>query len=746
VLAGQLAGRIAGLDVSQFRALDTAIRERSSQAAAEAHAARETARHALLNLERARTGRPLLHSFTSMLMEALGKEGIEANPLCELVESIEPEWHAAVEVILGPDREAIVVPPAQAEAAMEVARRLQRGRVVDTRKASEAPSARRGTLARLVVASTPEAQAYLNYRLGHVHCADTVQEALKHENAITRDLFQYAGWIGRSRHSEAGQHMLAQGGLSDTSAAELAVEEAQRALSSAENNERQTQNALVKIDNAVKALEKLHSLDIAGLSLGAEQARENLAAAQALRAEAIAGSSVEEAQLRASREAMARAQKKHDQARTELGRCQHALFEARKAIDEHTELTAEKRLQLSLQLDTEATWLTEELRELYMGLAAGGVVPLPNSAFISEEVNADDQDSPTNVAAGFGRLTGNEVNRFNSALRKVMADLQVYSAEWGASIPNPEHEDQLLLELGDWVREQRDRLERSELTRRRAEAEEARKVALEHLGNDYLGRMSGAVDEQRRQLKELNDNLKEPRFHGMHYRFISEAKANYLPLLKLIEDSAIPGFDLPLFDKGSRRGVGNPHEAIIAELQRAIFDPTEELGELADPRQWFTYDIEMTNEKTGSRTTFSKRQGTGSGGQVQAPFYVAMCSALAATSYMTPGAKEGGIALAILDEAFQRMDSEAIGETVRMVQKSGLQLIVAVPDNQRPVFLQFAGTMLDFYRDGTTLSLTQTRLKDEGRAVMARENPATLGFEGFKRKKLAEAGVQEAAE
>jgi uncharacterized protein YPO0396 len=189
---------------------------------------------------------------------------------------------------------------------------------------------------------------------------------------------------------------------------------------------------------------------------------------------------------------------------------------------------------------------------------------------------------------------------------------------------------------------------------------------------------------------------------------------------------------------GLDRDADDPIARAIRKLEEVSLDPTVALEDLEDPRRYFEFDLAM--DKGGvERTTMSKRLGTGSGGQVQVPFYVAICAALASTAYPDRAGVDGGIALAIFDEAFNRMDTAVIAEVMGLMGDVGLQPFIAAPDKERGTFIQFVETVISLSRAGKALSLDVQYVKEHAHRRFAEENPAIVGFPGFVKRMASEA-------
>ncbi len=117
----------------------------------------------------------------------------------------------------------------------------------------------------------------------------------------------------------------------------------------------------------------------------------------------------------------------------------------------------------------------------------------------------------------------------------------------------------------------------------------------------------------------------------------------------------------------------------LAEIT-ALIAGEEDANRLADYRNYFVYEIGM-KDKAGNRTTMSARALRGSGGEAQAPFYVAIAASLASAYYPgdRPGSEHPGLGLCLLDEAFSKLDVRNSQALVDLYRAWGLQLLIAAP-------------------------------------------------------------------
>ena len=69
-----------------------------------------------------------------------------------------------------------------------------------------------------------------------------------------------------------------------------------------------------------------------------------------------------------------------------------------------------------------------------------------------------------------------------------------------------------------------------------------------------------------------------------------------------------------------------------------------------------------------------------SGGETQTPFYISVLASFAqAYRVKLEGDKFNSIRLIIFDEAFSKMDSERITESIKLLRQFGLQAILSAP-------------------------------------------------------------------
>lgn len=283
----------------------------------------------------------------------------------------------------------------------------------------------------------------------------------------------------------------------------------------------------------------------------------------------------------------------------------------------------------------------------------------------------------------------------------------------------------------EWAKGRERQLEEDELRQFRAEFEEARTRMEADLTEGLINRLSDKFRKARAQIQRLNRNLAGRRFTGQTYAFEISLNDALRPIHALAEAVAeIPSRGLAVADQPE----ADPRvRAGFKELERRLSDP-ELVKELRDYRRFFDFELKMTNER-GEETTLSRRSQTGSGGQKQAPYYVAVGAAMAAAYYPKGAVGEpDGLGLVVFDEAFNNLDAPNTRALLAFFADLHLQVIVAAPDKVRAMFLENADTIVSVNRRPDTQEpvLTVTHPTLRARRALAEANPVNRGVEHYR--------------
>ena len=211
----------------------------------------------------------------------------------------------------------------------------------------------------------------------------------------------------------------------------------------------------------------------------------------------------------------------------------------------------------------------------------------------------------------------------------------------------------------------------------------------ERFRKEILFRMKDDIKNAKMQFKDMDRVMSELSYGDEKYHFvINEPKNKELAAFyQIIMDKN----NVQITDEGSlftQAAMNTPaYESqvdelmarIMADVNQAAQDRSagkkavsDQISKYVDYRTFLDYDIVIENVVTGMKAPLSQVMGDSSGGENQAPFYVAICASLLQIYRSSPNS----IRLILLDEAFNNMTSDRIEPMMEMFAAAKLQLIL----------------------------------------------------------------------
>jgi uncharacterized protein YPO0396 len=694
------------------------------------------------NLKRLDQGRSPIEPGTAALIGALEAVGMKAEPLCDLVEVRDPKWRLAAEAVLGWSREALIVDPDDAVRALEIYRAgredaYPHAEVVNTTKTAQTRPCDSRSLAAMLTTTNKHVRAFLDFRLGRLMLVDTIEKLLAAENAITPDrMIQSGRTVRRLPHPV----YLKLGRASEDTRRMLNEERGNLTQKLAEKSRaaRQVQDDSMLIENVVRAFEELRANGTTCVAAGQTLANFDREIAKAI-------ASMEEAKRLRDPElvkeldrlkaelASARARKSAaDRAWQEANGAENRVvgnYETR-VRDDHDRLRADRRSQATL-LPHEAGSVTEA--RAFEPVVRG----LPLDALSGE------------IDSRKGDVNNRVTNRRPFLQRELSTALLKHCQQFSVSLPFAES-DAAAEVVGPWAADERQRLETHVLVQYEEQCRNAAGQMTGAFRDDLLHRLHDAFEGIKETLSELNRHLKDRVFHSRdYYRFKSTPSATHADMIELVQESRRPDFQLPLFAAQDKDAPETAVLRAVRRIEQILADPEAKTEEIEDPRKYFNFELIIEDAQGKIRSSLTSRAGTGSGGEGQLPFYIAIGASLAAT-YQNRRTGETGLALAVFDEAFNRLDTAAIGACCDFMRALGLQVVLATPDEKRHVFMEMADTVVNVNRTGNQVLIATEYLTEKTRTALSEADPYRKGFEAFKAERIAAARVpierQEAAE
>lgn len=235
-------------------------------------------------------------------------------------------------------------------------------------------------------------------------------------------------------------------------------------------------------------------------------------------------------------------------------------------------------------------------------------------------------------------------------------------------------------------------LEESELPKYREKIKAARASAMEQFQNDFLAKLKSSIDQVHDQVKSLNRALKQAQFGTDSYQFRVDRNPDYADYYDMIMAPELMEGEAGLFAMPFQQKYGKLIESLFSQI--AMSDDTQinarkqselqqNIERFTDFRTYLKFDLETTDQN-GSKQLLSQTLNTKSGGETQTPFYIAVLASFAQMYQVNnlSGQANNTVRLVVFDEAFNKMDSERIIESVRLLRKMGLQAIICTPPDK----------------------------------------------------------------
>lgn len=666
-------------------------------------------------VEQLQQGRAPVRRNTAELMELLSEYGIDSTPICELVDITDDKWRIAIESFLGARREALVVDPDRVKEAITLYRRkgrhLKGCRIINTTKSGDwLHRTKPGSLAQYIESDSDDARAFMNRALGGVMAVETEAELLKQERALTYDCMLQTEGSTTSINEltpimgirRRGDQLELQGKQVDQLVNEFtllgrqheSLEKLRDALISLDGGLSQVNEPLFDLTEQRKKLS--HQIEgyqqtIVDLrnhdDTGIQQRIADLAAKQK-ETESTQAALMDK--LQKARTGLIRDTAQLEVLETDL--TEHA--EARAACEAKNEFDAQSAQEKRDYLDESCDG---ELERIVFEAAKKAQSELA----LHDKKKNGVRDAVAQYKARHhgGGLTHHELDKVG---------------------PDSSHED-----LEGYVNETVEALRESELAEYTEKAERARLEAESAFRSDFVAHLNDQINKIRDLIRELNSHLKNRPFHKEMYSFEMSPNPELKDILELVEaytqlDSANVGslFDMKFDDNAQHKdALERIHEVLKDEGESSL---------LQDYRNFYNFELVVKDLDGNRKTTLSQRIKTGSGGEHQVPFYVAMAAALGATYRLKEGSDGkpvGGFSLSVFDEAFNKLDSENTVTSLGFMSDLGLQTIIAAPDEKYSLLSTCMDTIINVCRDGRVVDIDVEFPTDLGKALLASDHP-----------------------
>ncbi len=672
-------------------------------------------------VEQLKQGKAPVRHNTRELMALLADYGIESTPVCEMVDINDDKWRIAIESFLGARREALIVDAEHVKEAITLYRRkgrhLKGCRIINTTRSRDWLNRHKpNSLVHFIDTDNEHAQAYMNRALGGVIAVETETELLKQERALTYDCMLQTEGSTTSIHEQTpimgvrrrGDQLAVQGKQVDAMVAEFtSLGQRHQTLEKLRDN----------LINLTTSLVGSHESTFELVNQRTQLAKEIAGHRQAIEDLRNHDDSGIQANIVRLAEEQKVAEQQHQQLMDHLQKARTAMIKDNAAL-EVLDQEIQEHVQARAVCEDKAIFDPQAAQEKrdYLDESCTGEL----ARIIFEAAKKAQSE-----------LQLHEKKKYS--VRDAVAEYKAQYHGGGLShqgldkiSPNSSHE-----ELESYVTETLTALVDTELAQYKERAESARKEAEAAFRSDFVAHLNDQINQIKDLIRELNQHLKNRPFHKEMYSFEMTPNPELKDILELVEaytriDQANVGtlFDISYDpDKPYKNALEKIHEVLKSEGESSL---------LQDYRNFYNFELVIKDLKGRRKTTLSQRIKTGSGGEHQVPFYVAMAAALAASYRLKEGPEGravGGMSLSVFDEAFNKLDSENTMTSLGFMSDLGLQIIIAAPDEKYSLLSSCMDTIINVCRDGRVVDIDVEFPTEKAKKMLNADNPKKLQAE-----------------
>ena len=215
---------------------------------------------------------------------------------------------------------------------------------------------------------------------------------------------------------------------------------------------------------------------------------------------------------------------------------------------------------------------------------------------------------------------------------------------------------------------------------------DAKEKAQQQFKEDFISKLKKNIDDAQEQIDDLNKALKDVPFGRDKYRFKVIPSAQYRKYYDMItDDMLLEG--LTLFSSAFQ----SKYQDIVEELFRQIIDVDEglisadrreelnkNLDKFTDYRTYLDFDLVVTDDR-GMESRLSRVMAKKSGGETQTPFYISVLASFVQLYRIKNKNQDNTVRIIVFDEAYSKMDHQRIKESINLIRKLDLQVILSAP-------------------------------------------------------------------
>ena len=637
-------------------------------------------------------------SVRDKINEELGEQSKKADAklLCELLYMTDDSWQDAVESYLNTQRFNIIVAPDNYLVAKKVfislGDKVKGIGLIDTRKIGDIQYCEEEVsfLGDKVESENIYAKRYARFVMRDVVCCETPDSLEQHQKSVTKDRLRFQNFclqrMGKKEHF-------------------IGVDAIEKQLISARKELVSIQKQLNEMDAEKKSFDEMYG-EYNKFTAGNNFAllEKYIDSGRQAKAIGIRIDQINAQILEFKKNPILLAM--YDR----VSECEKSVVEIQgeitdiKAKKQNLETGVKEAEQEIAKLET----TIDELKMAYENI----VREYPEHASDVEKKYQDERRTKkaSSIAYNFGNRATQDTIAFNNYLNQQLIPLQqkytaTYTCDYPEGIDGASRYQQEYLSL-----------QNIELERHKEELAQAQVRCKDRFRKEVLFRMKDDILRARQQFKQINRVMENLEYGEESYRFgIDKSKDKELGIFydiimdkdnqQIDQDNEIMAF---LAEANKSEIFESQIEDFMSRIMMDVEEHAKEnltgtrsgaksMGMYVDYRTYLDYDIIVKNSVTDIEVPLSKVSGEGSGGENQAPFYVAICASLLQIYEQNP---DGCMRLILLDEAFNNMTSDRIEPMMNMFKKLNLQLVLIATAEKATSILPYCDITYSIVKSG----------------------------------------------
>ncbi len=613
---------------------------------------------------------------------------VKVDFLADLLDIKDESWRMAIETYLNTQRFYLIVDPQYVDDAIKIYDRIKRELpyyeygIVDTEKVlANANQPKANALSQEITSTNKGAQAYVNMLLGSLIKCHRIDDLRKNNRSITKDGMLYQNYVARTLNLSRTTPFIGSGSTKE----QLKQKEIQIV---------DLQNELVRVDHIVKAFGKLTTLEIPNTN-EVKTIGQSFADTKELPALVKESNNIQEIIDSMSNNFLNALEKNIADVEDNIKGFEQEKLELNANIVKCN--TAIDRL-LKEDLPQQKVKLQQLKDDLNHHFVRSWIIEVGEPSFLDIlKENSNPQELYNAYKSDIEQIINSLGNQWRYIVELRTRYNTIYELNYD---PHDNTNVDYATEYNEFTE--------VKLKDYQEKIKEAKENALKEFRNDFLAKLKANFDAVISQIDALNDALEHAKFGEDSYRFCVSPRAEYNHYYTMINDPLLlNGQDI------SAKEFMTKYEDTIEDLFRQITFVDSSLGgdiraelernieRFTDYRSYLKFDLIVTNA-AGKSQRLSRTLLTKSGGETQTPFYISVLASFAQNYRLyLKSEHNSSIRLIIFDEAFSKMDSERIQESIKLLRSFGLQALVSAPPDKIPDIVPLVDKTLCVVRDNT---------------------------------------------